>query len=86
MLSDYNKLIAALVGNVVAMALIWASFKIPGIVTCTDPVVASTCKVFGTFGMTEVTAVVMAIVNMVFVERWAANTVDGKPTVPDPTA
>ncbi len=63
----YSKLIAALLGNVVALVLAWAATK--GIGACTPDGV---CTVLG-LSQLEITAALVLLVNAVFVHQAPAN-------------
>ena len=78
-MSKYNKLIGALVGNVVAILLAWAATAVPGIAECTvapasiDPsTFDSVCSVLG-FSQAQVTAALMVGVNGLFVYLFPPN-------------
>lgn len=76
-MSKYNKLIAAVVGNVVAILIAWLAIQFPAFAECTaapaELDIDQVCTVFG-FSQAQVTAALMLVVNAIFVERWAANT------------
>lgn len=73
-LGNYSKLIGALVGNVVAIILAWLAINSPAIAECVPvpETTESVCNIFG-FSQVQVTAALMAIFNMIFVERFPAN-------------
>lgn len=70
-MSNYWKLIGALVGNVVAIILVFLATK--GLSVCTIPGSPETCTVFG-FSSAQITGAVMAILNMAAVHWFPANT------------
>ncbi len=68
-MQNYSKLIAAVVGNLVGIAVVWLSFQVPGIVECAavaDPELPDACTVLG-FEQAQITAAVMAVLNSAFV-------------------
>lgn len=77
-MSRYNKLIAAITGNVVAILVAWLAVQFPAVAECAPApaevaeAVTEVCTVLG-FSQTQITAALMFIINAVFVERWAAN-------------
>ena len=73
MLGSYSKLIAALLGNVVAVLVVWLGTK--GLATCVagpTPDADQICTVMG-FTSAELTAYAMAAFNMAFVYIFPAN-------------
>ena len=72
-MSNYSKLIAAVLGNVVAIGLITLSFN--GVATCTPNVEPSlsTCTLLG-FSGTQILATLQLVLAGLFVERAPANT------------
>lgn len=70
-MSAYYKLIGALVGNVVAVVIVFLAYK--GFATCTVIGDASSCSIFG-ISTAQVTAAVMAVFNSAFVHYFPANT------------
>jgi len=75
-LGRYSKLIGAIVGNVVAIAVAYAAVQFPAIAECApapaaidvDPV----CTVMG-FTQVQITAGLMTLVNGIFVYAFPAN-------------
>lgn len=80
MFSKYNKLIAALVGNVVAIGLAFAATRAPGIAQCVpvteaiDPngVFEQVCSVAG-FSQAQITGGLMFVINSAFVYFFPPN-------------
>lgn len=71
MLGSYSKVIAALIGNAIAILLVWLASK--GIATCTlDAGGGETCVIFG-FSQAQLTAAAMALFNTIFVYIFPAN-------------
>lgn len=71
MLGEYSKLIGALIGNVVAMVLVYLAAQ--GLATCTaGPDGTSACAILG-FSQAQITAAVLTAVNMAFVYAFPAN-------------
>lgn len=69
----YNKLIGALVGNLVGIILIYLSVKIPGIAQCTAaPDGTQACTVLG-MSQTAVNTALLALLNSFFVWRAKPN-------------
>lgn len=69
-MSAYNKLIAAVVGNVVGLVLAWLATQWPAIAECSAA--TEVCTVLG-LSQTQITAALMMIINAVMVHQWAAN-------------
>lgn len=72
-LSRYSKVIAAVVGNLVGAALVWASFKTP-MAQCGLVEAKQVCTLLG-MGEGEITAIVLMIVNGLFVGFGPKNTI-----------
>lgn len=73
-LGRYSKLIAAVAGNVVAIAIAWLAVQFPQIATCTlGPDGTDACTVFGMFTQAQITAALMVLVNTYFVYQAPAN-------------
>lgn len=73
MLGSYSKLIAAFLGNVIAIVVVYLASK--GLGTCVPgatPDAEQVCSVAG-FTTGQITAAVMAILNMGFVYFFPAN-------------
>lgn len=66
----YSKLIGALLGNVIAMVVVYLGTK--GLATCTGVGDAETCTVAG-FTTAQITAAVLSVFNMAFVYFFPAN-------------
>lgn len=76
MLGNYSKLIAAVVGNAIAILIVYLGTK--GTATCTPPLTPDgdqLCTVFG-FTTAQITGAVLAVINTAFVYFFPAN----KPT------
>lgn len=72
-LGRYSKLIGALVGNVVAIAIAWMAVQFPSVADCTiGPDGTDACTVLG-WTQAQVTAALMTAFNMVFVYAFPAN-------------
>lgn len=69
-MSYYNKLWGALVGNVVALLIVWAAST--GLAECVEVGVVETCSVFG-FTTAQLTGAVMLLFNSFFVYIFPAN-------------
>lgn len=73
MFSNYSKLIGAIVGNIVAIALVYAASHWPFVASCTVlPDGNSDCTIFG-FAQADITITVMAVLNAVFVYFFPPN-------------
>lgn len=71
MLGNYSKLIGAIVGNVVAIVLVYLAAQ--GLATCTaGPDGTTACAIYG-FSQAQITAAVIAVVNTVFVYAFPPN-------------
>jgi len=73
-MTRYNKLIGALVGNLVAILLAWLAVQFPGIAECT-PVTGQefeACTALG-FSQAQLTGGLMLVVNSAFVYLFPAN-------------
>ena len=71
MLGSYSKLIGALVGNVVAMVLVYLASQ--GLATCTaGPDGTTACAIWG-FSQAQITATVLTVINAIFVYLAPAN-------------
>ena len=74
MFGSYSKLIGALAGNIVAIALAWLAVQFPAIATCTiGPDGTDACTLFGTFTQAQITGFLMLIFNSAFVYMFPAN-------------
>ena len=72
-LGRYSKLIGALAGNVVAIALAWMAVQFPSIAECTiGPEGTDACTVMG-FTQAQITAALMTAFNMLLVYAFPAN-------------
>lgn len=74
-MSRYNKLIGALVGNLVAILIAWLAVQFPAVAECaqaTDPALPEACKVMG-FDQVQITAALMFVVNSLFVYLFPPN-------------
>lgn len=72
-LGPYSKLIGALVGNVVAIAVAWLAVQFPAMAECTiGPDGTDACTVLG-FTQAQITAALMTAFNMIFVYSFPAN-------------
>lgn len=71
-MTAYNKLLAALLGNVVAILIVWLASK--GLATCITVGVADSCTIFG-FTTAQVTGAAMMIFNAAFVYFFPPNAV-----------
>lgn len=69
-MSSYWKLIGALVGNVIAILVVFLATK--GLAVCTLPGSPETCTVFG-FSTAQVTGAVIMVLNMAAVHWFPAN-------------
>lgn len=70
-LGRYSKLIAALLGNVIAVILAYLATK--GLAECTvGPDGTEACALWG-FSQTQITATLMTVVNAVFVYAFPPN-------------
>ena len=67
---NYSKLIGALVGNVIAIAIVYAASK--GLAVCTTPGAAETCPLLG-FSTAQVTGAAMMVFNSAFVYFFPPN-------------
>lgn len=72
MFGNYSKLIGALVGNVVAIAVAYLATSVPGVASCTTVEGVETCVAFG-FSQAQITAFLMTVVNSVFVYMFPPN-------------
>jgi hypothetical protein len=71
MLGSYSKLIGAVLGNVIAILLVYLAAK--GVGTCTaGPDGTTACSVYG-FSQAQITAAALTVVNAVFVYAFPAN-------------
>lgn len=73
MLGSYSKLIGALLGNVVAVLIVWLGTK--GLATCVagaTPDADQVCTIAG-FSSAQITAAAMLVFNSVFVYLFPAN-------------
>lgn len=74
MFGNYSKLAGSIaggiVGNLVALAFVYAGFK--GWATCTDVNSVESCTLFG-FTAAQVTGAIVALINPIFVYIAAAN-------------
>jgi len=73
MLGSYSKLIGAVLGNVIAIVVVYLASK--GLATCVPgitPDAEQTCSVFG-FTTGQITTAAMVVVNAVFVYAFPAN-------------
>jgi hypothetical protein len=72
-LGRYSKLIGAIVGNVIAIALAWMAVQFPSIAQCTvGPDGTDACTVLG-FTQAQITGALMLLVNSFFVYAFPAN-------------
>lgn len=75
-LGRYSKLIGAIVGNVVAIAVAYVAMQFPGIAECVpapaEAAADEVCTVLG-FSQTQITAGLMMVVNAAFVYQSPAN-------------
>lgn len=71
-MGKYSKLIGALVGNLVAIALAYIATRLPDVAECTVTDSETLCRAFG-FTQVEITAFLMAILNTVFVYAFPPN-------------
>jgi hypothetical protein len=72
-LGRYSKLIGAMIGNVVAIALAWFAVQFPGIAECSiGPEGTDACTILG-FTQAQITAALMTLFNMVLVYAFPAN-------------
>ena len=65
-MSRYSKLIAAILGNIIALLIAYAATRWPAIAQCTVVDGNDVCTVAG-FTQTQITAGLMALINSVFV-------------------
>lgn len=73
-LGRYSKLVGALVGNIVAIAIAWFAVQFPAIATCAPgPDGTEACTVFGIFTQAQITGFLMGAFNMYFVYQFPAN-------------
>jgi hypothetical protein len=71
MLGNYSKLIGALVGNIVAIVLVYLATQ--GLATCAaGPDGTTACAILG-FSQAQITAAVLSAVNMALVYAFPAN-------------
>ena len=77
-LGNYSKLIAGILGNVVAIAIAYAATSFPAVAECVPAPAAvaeaaeEICTLMG-FTQTQITVALMVIVNAIFIERAPAN-------------
>jgi hypothetical protein len=74
-MSKYNKLIGALLGNLVSILVAWLAVQFPSIATCVpgvDPSVGEVCSVLG-FDQAQITATLMVLFNSAFVYFFPPN-------------
>ena len=72
-LGRYSKLIGAVAGNIVAIALAWLAVQFPAIATCTiGPDGTDACTVAG-FTQAQITGALMMAINSYFVYRFPPN-------------
>jgi hypothetical protein len=71
-MSQYSKLIGALVGNLVAILLAYIATKWTGVAECALVDQVQTCTAFG-FSQAQITAGLMTVVNAAFVYLFPAN-------------
>lgn len=72
-LGRYSKLIGSFTGSAVAIILAWMAVQFPSIAQCTvGPDGTDACVVLG-FTQVQITAALMAVLNMVFVYSFPAN-------------
>lgn len=69
-MSRYSKLIGAVIGNVVGIAVVWLAAQ--GFATCTVAGAAESCTVFG-LTTAQLTATVLAVFNSTFVWMFPPN-------------
>lgn len=69
-MSTYSKLIAALLGNVIAIVLVYLASK--GLATCTIPSDSSTCSVFG-FSTAQVVSAAQLLISSALVYFFPSN-------------
>lgn len=73
-LGRYAKVIAAITGNVIAIALAWIAVQFPQIATCAPgPDGVDACTVFGMFTQAQITGALMLLINTYFVYQGPAN-------------
>ena len=82
-LSDYNKYVTSILGSAIALALLWASFQFPGVVTCDVAGDGASCSVFGLIDQSALVGLVVAIISGEFVRRSSANTIKGEKVLPE---
>jgi hypothetical protein len=70
-MSNYSKLIGGLVGNVIAIIVVYAATR--GLATCTVFNNADTCTIAG-FSTSQITGFAMMVLNAVFIHWAPANT------------
>lgn len=71
MMGSYSKLIGALVGNVVAMVLVYLASQ--GLATCTaGPDGTTACAIWG-WSQAQITATAISVINMLFVYAFPPN-------------
>lgn len=72
-LGRYSKLIGALAGNVVAIAIAWLALQFPAIAECKPgPDGTEACAVFG-YNQAQITAALMTAFNAAFVYFFPPN-------------
>lgn len=78
-MAKYSKLIAGILGNIVAILIAFVAFQFPALTECRPTTLDITaaidqvCTIFG-FGQAQITAALMVAVNALFIERAPANT------------
>lgn len=72
MFGNYSKLIGALVGNVVAIGLVYLATSFPGVAQCVEVGGVQSCTAFG-FTDTQITMGAMLVFNSVFVYFFPPN-------------
>lgn len=73
MFGNYSKLVGALIGNAVAILVIWAAAQWPAVATCTaTPDGEQSCTILG-FSQSDLTMAVMAALNSAFVYFFPPN-------------
>jgi hypothetical protein len=69
----YSKLVGAVVGNVIAIALAWLAVQFPSIAQCSiGPDGTDACTIIG-FTQAQITAALMLLINSYFVYQFPAN-------------
>lgn len=72
MFGNYSKLVAAIIGNVVALLIAYIATMVPAIATCVDTGGTTTCSVFG-LDQNEITIFLMGVLNTAFVYFFPPN-------------